>query len=122
LEQKNLQLNFRNERTQSTPFDPKLMFVAFFGVSVFDRTNVRNSLGRPVIAYFWNKKLAVEFSRNERTQSTPFDPKLMFVAFSEFRFRRKNGAKLAGRSVFATFGTKNLQLNFPQRNAPNPPV
>jgi hypothetical protein len=55
--------NFRNERTRSTPLDPKLMF---WGVS--DSFAKQSCFG---------------IFCNGRTRSTPFDPKLMFWGVSD---------------------------------------
>jgi hypothetical protein len=46
----------------------------------------------------------------------------MFVAFWSFGFRRNNRRESSpGRAVLATFGTKNLAVEFSATNAPNPP-
>jgi hypothetical protein len=90
------------------------MFVAFSSFG-FRRKERANLPGRYVFAHFWNKKLAAEFSATNAPNPPHFDPKLVFVAFLEFRFRRNNGAKLAREVVIATLEQKILQLNFPQR-------
>ena len=46
----------------------------------------------------------------------------MFVAFSEFRFRWKNGAKVARETVKATFGTKKLAVELSTTTQPIHPV
>ena len=73
--------NFRNEGTRSTPLDPKLMFwcvsyyLGAFG-TVWLRYETRCKMGRP------SAKVRATKSRrnfcNERTLSTPLDPKLTF--------------------------------------------
>ena len=72
---------FHNERTRSTPFNPKLMFwcisyhLGVFG-TVWLPYGTRWKTGRT------SSKVRATKSRrnfpNERTRSTPLDPKLMF--------------------------------------------
>jgi hypothetical protein len=74
---------FRNERTRSTPLDPKLMF---WGIS--DRSiTARKSMQKwPNWCHYRTNllnKVASEYFRNERTRSTPLDPKLMFWGVSD---------------------------------------
>ena len=72
---------FHNERTRSTPLDPKL---TFWGVSYY-----LGGFGTAWLPYEFSAKRAelvqkfvprsrVGIFRNERTRSTPLDPKLMF--------------------------------------------
>ena len=72
---------FRNERTRSTPFNPKLMFLCIsYHLGVFGTVwlpyETRWKTGRT------SAKVRATKSRrnfhNERTRSTPLDPKLMF--------------------------------------------
>jgi hypothetical protein len=74
---------FRNERTSSTALDPKLMF---WGVS--DRfVTARKSMQKwPNYCHYRTSslnKVVSDFFRNERTRSTPLDPKLMFWGVSD---------------------------------------
>src|SRR5579859_4520445 len=130
---------FRIERTQSTPFDPKLMCGVFSQFRFRSPKLVRNLTRGPfrprverkklqltffesnapnpprltqnssLVCFrsfgfghqnscetrprgpFWlhkeRKNLQMIFFRIERTQSTPFDPKLKSAVFSQFRFR-----------------------------------
>ena len=72
---------FPNERTRSTPLDPKLMFWAFRSIWVHSGpfcclTKLgakRAELGQMVVP-----RSRVGIFRNERTRSTPFNPKLKF--------------------------------------------
>src|SRR6185312_3348202 len=72
---------FRNERTRSAPLDPKLMFwcisyyLGAFG-TVWLPYETRCRTGR--ISEKFVPRSCIGIFRNERTQSTPFDPKLMF--------------------------------------------
>ena len=72
---------FRNERTRSTPLDPKLMFGAFctswthlgpFGC-VMKLVAKRAELVKKFVP-----QSRVGIFRNEGTRCTPLDPKLMF--------------------------------------------
>ena len=86
---------FRNERTRSTPLDPKLTFwcvlyyLGAFG-AVWLPYETRCKKGRTT---------ASDFFHNERTRSTPLDPKLTFctiwVHSGPFGCLMKLGAKLA---------------------------
>jgi hypothetical protein len=118
---KNLAVEFFAANAPNPPrFDPTLMFVAFskFRFSTVQRRETRPGAFR---ATFGTKKLAVQIFCNERTQSTPFDQRLMFLAFLGVSVSTEQRRKLALEGVLATFGTKNLQLNFSATNAPNPP-
>jgi hypothetical protein len=67
----------RNERTRSTPFDPKHKF---WGVS--NRfVSARKSMQNWPLPHKFAKQSRVGIFDNERTRSTPLDPKLMFWAF-----------------------------------------
>jgi hypothetical protein len=81
LEQKNLAVEFfATEHTQSTSFDLKLMLLRFRSFGFRHNNGAKLALeGRS--SHFWNKKSCSRIFRNERTQSTPFDLRLMIVAF-----------------------------------------
>ena len=79
---------FRNERTQSTPLDPNSCFGALHSVWVH-LGSFRNCMkldakqcGLVQLVHMLVPQSHVEIFRNERTQSTPLDPKLMFVCIS----------------------------------------
>jgi hypothetical protein len=69
---------FRSKRTLSTPLDQKLMFWGRFGPFRYC-TKVDAKLAELVpLSHKFAKQSRVGIFRNERTRSTPFDPKLMF--------------------------------------------
>ena len=78
---------FRNERTRSTLLDPKLMFwcVSYY-MGAFETVwlpyETRCKTGRTSAKVRATKSRRT--FRNERTRSTPLDPKLTFFAFVLF--------------------------------------
>ena len=73
---------FRNERTRSTPLDPKLKFwcVSYYLVAfgtVWSPYETRCKTGRTSAKVRATKSRLI-FFRNERIGSTPLDPKLTF--------------------------------------------
>ena len=79
---------FRNERTLSTPLDPKLMFWcisyylgAFGTVWLPYETLCKTCRTSPKVRA---TRLRRSFFYNEHTRSTPLDPKLMFWCVSYF--------------------------------------
>ena len=75
---------YRNERTRSTPLDPKIMFWCVFIVfrCILDLFRYCMKLGAKQVELVQLKKKFVPRNRirvfrNERTQSTPLDAKLM---------------------------------------------
>ena len=120
---------FRNERTRSTPLDPKLTFwcisyylCAFGTVSLPDETQCKT--GRT------NAKVCATKShrtfRNERTRSNPLDPKLTFwcvsyylCAFVTVWLPYETRCK-TGRTNAKVRATKS-RLNFSQRTHPKHP-
>ena len=72
---------FHNERTRSTPLDPKLTFwcissyVGAFG-TVWLAYETRRKTAELVQKFVTRSRVGI--FRNERTRSTPLDPKLMF--------------------------------------------
>ena len=78
---------FRNERTRSTPLDPKLMFwcvLYYLGAygTVWLPYETRCKMGRTSEKFVPRSR--VGFLRNGGTRSTPCDPKLTFGAFVLF--------------------------------------
>ena len=72
---------FCNERIRSTPLDPKLMFGAFRTIWVHSGPfGFLTKLGakRAKLVQKFVPRGRVGIFRNDRTRSTPLDPKLMF--------------------------------------------
>ena len=78
---------FRNERTLSTPLDPKLMFGAFCTIWVpsgpFGCLTKLGAKQAELVQKFV-PRTCVGIFRNECTRSTPLDPKLMFWCVSYY--------------------------------------
>ena len=78
---------FRNERTRSTPLDPKLMFwyVSYY-LGALGPFGCLMKLGakRAELVQKYVSQSRVRFFRNERTRSTLLDPKLMFWCVSYY--------------------------------------
>ena len=79
---------FRNERSRSTPLDPKLMFWcvsfrsgAFWNSFATTRNLVQNAPNCTLMQKFVQQCL-LRFFRNEHCRSTPLDPKLIFRCIS----------------------------------------
>ena len=78
---------FRNERTRSAPLDPKLTFwcisyyLGAFG-TVCLPYETRCKMGRTIQKFVPRSR--VRIFRNERTRSTPLDPKLTFWCVSNY--------------------------------------
>ena len=71
--------NFRNERTRSTPFDPKLAFWSvsyYFGAFGTFGCRTKLSAKRAELVQKFVPRSRVGIFRNERTRSSPLDPKL----------------------------------------------
>ena len=73
---------FPNERTQSTPLDPKLMFWCIFR-TIWVHSGPFGCLTkldakRAELVQMFVPRSRLRIFRNERTRSTPLDPKLMF--------------------------------------------
>jgi hypothetical protein len=69
---------FHNERTLSTPFDPKVMFWGRFGpFRYFSKVDAKRAELVP-LSHKFAKQSRVGIFCNEHTRSTPFDTKLMF--------------------------------------------
>ena len=76
---------FRNERTRSTPLDPKLMFWCVCTILVhlgpFGCLTKHGTKWAELVQKFVPRSRFGIF-RNERTRSTPLDPKLLFRCVS----------------------------------------
>ena len=78
---------FRNERTRSTPLDPKLPFFAFHSIWVHSGLfGCLTKLGakRAKIVLKFVPRRGVGIFRNKSIRSTPLDPKLMFWCVSYY--------------------------------------
>jgi hypothetical protein len=71
---------------------------------------------------FSNKKLAVECSATNAPNPPLLTQNSCLLCFRSFRFRRKNGAKLAQEDRYSDFWNKKLAFKFSAKNAPNPPL
>ena len=121
---------FRNERTRSTPLDPKLMFwcVSYHWVhsGPFGCLTKRGGKRADLVQKFMSRS-CVGIFRNEHTRSTPFGPKLTFWCVSyyldafwtvwlPYETRCKTG-----RTSAKVRATKSLR-NFSQRTHPIHPI
>ena len=78
---------FPNECTRSTPLDPKLMFwCVLYYLGAFGTVWLPYKLGakRAELVQKFVPRTCVGIFRNERTRSTPLDPKLMFWCISYY--------------------------------------
>ena len=76
---------FRNKRTRPTPLDPKLMFwcVSYHWVHSGPYGCLTKLCEKPVnLVQKFVPRSCVRIFRNERTRSTPLDPKLTFWCIS----------------------------------------
>src|SRR6185312_3923276 len=69
---------FCNERTWSTPLDPKLMFCTIWVHLGPFGCLIKHGAKRAELVQKFVPRSCVGIFRNERTQSIPVDPKLMF--------------------------------------------
>ena len=78
---------FRNERTRSTPLDPKLIFwcVSYY-LGAFGTVWLLTKLGakRAELVQKFVPRSRVGIFRNERIRTTPLDPKLTFWCVSYY--------------------------------------
>ena len=75
---------FHNKHTRSTPCEPKLTFWCIrtiWGHSRLFGCLMKLGAKRPELVQKFVPRSRVEIFHNERTRSTPLDPKLMFGAF-----------------------------------------
>ena len=121
---------FRDECTQSTPFDPKLTFwcvlyyLGAFGI-VWLPYETRFKTAELVQKFVPRSRVGI--FRNERTRSTPLDPKLMFWcvsyylgAFGTVWLPYETQCK-TGRTSAKVRATKSRR-NFSQRTHPIQPI
>ena len=121
---------FHNKRTWSTPLDPKLTFWCisyYLGASgtVWLPYETRGKTGRKVQKFMPRSR--VRIFRNERTRSTPLDPKLTFWcisyylgAFGTFWLPYETRCK-TGRTSAKVRATKSRRI-FLQRTHPILPI
>ena len=121
---------FRNERTRSIPVDPKLMFwcvLFYLGTlrTVWLHYETRCKTGRTSAKVRARSRIGI--FRNECTQSTPLDPKLMFwcvffylsalrTVWLPYETRCKTGR------TSAKFRATKSRRNFSQRMHPIHPI
>ena len=121
---------FRNERTQSTPLDPKLTFWCVSNYLGASRTvwlpyETRCKTGRKVQKFVPRSRVGI--FRNERTRATHLDPKLMFWCISYYLsaigtvWLPYETRCTRGQSSTKVCATKSHQ-NFSQRTHPIHPV
>ena len=121
---------FRNECTRSTPLDPKLKFWFVCTVCVhLGPLSCLTKLGAKCseLVQKFVPRSCVESFRNESTQSTPLDPKLMFWclpyhfhAFGTILLPYETRCKM-GRTSAKVCATKSRR-NFSQRMHPIHPI
>jgi hypothetical protein len=78
---------FLNERTQSTPLDPKLTFwcvLNYLGAFGMFACLAKPDAKRVVLVQKFVPQSRVRIFHDERTRSTPLDPKLMFWGVSYY--------------------------------------
>ena len=119
---------FRNERTRSTPFDPKLMFwCILYHSGAFGTVWLPYKTGgkRAELVQKFVPRNCVGIFRNECTQSTQLDPKLTFWcvsynlgAFGTVWLPYETRCKTSRTS--AKVCATNLHRNFFAKNAPDP--
>ena len=121
---------FRNQCTQSTPWDPELMFwcVLYYldAFGPFGCLTKLNAKRAELVKKFvpWSR---VRIFRDEHTHSTPLDPKLILLCVSYYFsavgtvwLARKSGWKM-GRTGAKVRDTKS-RCNFSQRTHPIHPI
>jgi hypothetical protein len=74
---------FRNERSRSTPLDPKLIFWGHFGPFQYCMKVDAKLPELAPLTYKFTKWSYIGTFRNQGTQSTPLDPKLIFRSVSD---------------------------------------
>ena len=75
---------FRNERTRSTPLDPKLTFCTIWEHSGPFGFLTKLGAKQAELVENFVKRSRIGIFRYERTRSTPLDPKLMFWGVSYY--------------------------------------
>jgi hypothetical protein len=127
---------FCNERSQSTPLDPKLIFwcvslcLGTFGTaSLLHETRCKWANLVQLMQEFVPQSLA-RISRNRRSRSTQLDPKLMFSsvsfrlgAFGTIMLLHKLDAKCAKLvQLMQKFVPRFLVINFCNKHSQSPPL
>jgi hypothetical protein len=121
---------FRNECTQSTPLDPKMMFwcvrMIWVHSGLFGSLSKLGAKRAELVQKFMPRS-RVRFFLNERNRSTPLDPKLMFWcvlyylgAFGTIWLPYETRWK-TGRTSAKVRATKSRQ-NFSERTHPIHPI
>ena len=123
---------FRNERTRSTPLDPKLMFwcvsyyLGAFG-TVWLPYETRSKMGR-TCAKVRATNSRRNFSQRTRTRFTPLDPKLTFLGRFSYHLGAFGTVWLPYETRWKTGGTSakvlatKLRQNFSQQTHPIHPI
>ena len=119
----------RNERTLSNPLNPKLTFwCVLYHLGAFGTICLLTKLGAKwaELVQKFVPQSRVEIFRNERTRSTPLDPKLMYWcvsyylgAFGTIWLPYETQCK-TGRTSAKVRATKSRRIFF-ATNAPDPP-
>jgi hypothetical protein len=99
VEAKKLVVDFSEMNAPNPPVDPKLMFGVFCSFGFGRQTSCETRPRVPFWPLVERKNLQLIFW-NERTQSSPFDPKLMFGVFSSFGFGRQTSCETRPRGQF----------------------
>jgi len=121
---------FRNERTRSTPLDPKLTFCSIWVHSGPFGCLTKLGAKRAELVQKFVERSLIGIFHNERTRSTPLDPKLTFwgvsyylgafgTAWLPYETRCKTGptsAKVRATKSHRTFRNKRT------RSAPLDPI
>ena len=121
---------FHNERTRSTPLDPKLMFLCvLYHLCAFGTVGCLTKLvaKRAELVLKFMPRSRVRIFRNERNRSNPLDPKLTFWcisyhlgAFGTVWLPYETRCK-TGRASAKVRATKSRR-NFSQRTHPIHPI
>ena len=123
---------FQNERTRSTPLDPKLTFWCVFH-TIWVQSGLFGCLTklgaqRAELVQKFVPRSRVGMFRNERTRTTPLDPKLMFLCVSYYYFGAFGNVWLpyetrctTGRTSLKVRAMKSRR-NFLQRTHPIHPI
>jgi len=121
---------FRNERTRSTPLDPKLPFwcVSYYWVhsGLFGCLTKLDAKRAELVQNFVPRS-RVRIFRNERTRSTPLDPKLTFWCISYYLgafgiLWLPYETRCTTSRTSAKVGATKSRRNFSQRTHPIHPI
>jgi hypothetical protein len=105
---------FRNERTRSAPWDPKLMFSGVSNRFITARTSVHNGSNWSLAQKFVERS-GVGIFRNERTDPPYWIPNSYFRAFWTISLLHELGAKWAELVNNAQVRGRKSHWNFLQR-------